>query len=77
MCGGRLECFHPIPASLTRRRKGNMVSGGYNCASLSLEDIQGPGPPGGRGGGVDARLTTLLYKKLLLQNPKKWKPDLA
>jgi hypothetical protein len=33
--------------------------------------MQGPGPPGWM---LEARLTTLRCKKLLLRNPKKWKP---
>jgi hypothetical protein len=72
-CGGGLEYPHCSPACRRWRRKGNPVPGGITWPHCHWGTyIQRPGPPGW---GLDARLTTLLCKKLLPRNPKKWKPD--
>jgi hypothetical protein len=70
-CG--LEYLHRSPASRRRRRKGNPVPKGITGPPCHWGTyMQGPGPPGW---GFDARVTTLLCKKLLLLHPKKRKPD--
>jgi hypothetical protein len=37
---GGLEYLYHSPVSCRRRRKGNPVPGGYNCANLLLEDMK-------------------------------------
>jgi hypothetical protein len=50
------------PATHRRRSKRELVAWSRNWTNLSLEDIEGPGLPGWR---LDARLTTLLCKKIV------------
>jgi hypothetical protein len=71
-CGGGLEDLHS-PASRRKRLKENPVLGAItgplcHCGT----QVQGPGPPSW---GLDARLTTLLCKKIILQNLKKSIPE--
>jgi hypothetical protein len=74
-CRGGLEYFHRSSASLRRRRKGNPVPGRYSWATLSPGDIrQGPEH---LGWGLDARLTTLLCKQIIVTKSEEVTPDIT
>jgi hypothetical protein len=70
-CGGGLEYPHRSPASRRRRRKENPVPGGITGPPCHWGTwIQRPGPPSWR---LDARLMTLLCKKIIVTKSKEAK----
>jgi hypothetical protein len=70
----RVRIPPPYPAGRKRRRKGNPVPRGITGPPYHVGTyIQAPRPPGW---GLDAGLTTwLCKKKMLLENPKRGKPN--